>query len=141
MTVRGRSCFTASRIAQLRAWREWSEPSTPTMIPGISAPQKLHPASIPPITAWVAGRARGRAEGPGRGAAFSGAGDGPGRRRRGAGPGADEVPDLARTRCRTWRGPSPVCDALAVRSTLFEFAGGEPAFLALAAAHHERCLR
>ncbi len=33
---------------------------------------------------------------------------------------------------RTWRGPSPVCDARAVRPTLFEFAGGEPAFLALA---------
>lgn len=29
----------------------------------------------------------------------------------------------------------------AVRPTLFEFAGGEPAFLALAAAHHARCLR
>ncbi|MDQ1718167.1 MAG: hemoglobin [Pseudonocardiales bacterium] len=28
-----------------------------------------------------------------------------------------------------------------MRPTLFEFAGGEPAFLALAAAHHERCLR
>jgi hemoglobin len=27
-----------------------------------------------------------------------------------------------------------------MRPTLFEFAGGEPAFLALAAAHHERCL-
>jgi hemoglobin len=26
------------------------------------------------------------------------------------------------------------------RPTLFQFAGGEPAFLALAAAHHERCL-
>jgi len=25
--------------------------------------------------------------------------------------------------------------------SIFEFAGGEPAFLALAAAHHERCLR
>jgi hemoglobin len=34
-----------------------------------------------------------------------------------------------------------VCDARAVRPTLFEFAGGEPAFLALATAHHERCLR
>jgi hemoglobin len=40
----------------------------------------------------------------------------------------------------TWRGPSPVCDAHAVRPTLFEFAGGEPAFLALATAHHQRCL-
>jgi hemoglobin len=28
-----------------------------------------------------------------------------------------------------------------VRPTLFEFAGGEPAFRALAAAHHTRCLR
>jgi hemoglobin len=27
------------------------------------------------------------------------------------------------------------------RSSVFEFAGGEPAFLALAAAHHERCLQ
>jgi hemoglobin len=27
-----------------------------------------------------------------------------------------------------------------MRPTLFEFAGGEPAFLALAAAHHKRCL-
>jgi hemoglobin len=29
---------------------------------------------------------------------------------------------------------------LLVRPTLFEFAGGEPAFLALAAAHHVRCV-
>lgn len=28
-----------------------------------------------------------------------------------------------------------------MRPSLFEFAGGEPAFLALAAAHHARCLR
>ncbi|MDP9135102.1 MAG: hypothetical protein M3N56_09790 [Actinomycetota bacterium] len=27
-----------------------------------------------------------------------------------------------------------------MRPTLFEFAGGEPGFLALAAAHHARCL-
>jgi hemoglobin len=27
-----------------------------------------------------------------------------------------------------------------VRATLYEFAGGDPAFLRLAAAHHERCL-
>lgn len=33
-----------------------------------------------------------------------------------------------------------MCDASAVRHSLFEFAGGEPAFLALAAAHHARCL-
>lgn len=30
---------------------------------------------------------------------------------------------------------------LVTRVTLFEFAGGEPAFLALATAHHERCLQ
>jgi hemoglobin len=29
----------------------------------------------------------------------------------------------------------------APRSSMFAFAGGEPAFLALAAAHHERCLK
>lgn len=34
-----------------------------------------------------------------------------------------------------------LCHAGPVRPTLFEFAGGEQAFLALAAAHHERCLR
>jgi len=33
-----------------------------------------------------------------------------------------------------------VWDAAEVRPTLFEFAGGVPAFLALAAAHHARCL-
>jgi hemoglobin len=33
-----------------------------------------------------------------------------------------------------------VCDAPQMRPTLFEFAGGRPAFLALAAAHHARCL-
>ena len=33
-----------------------------------------------------------------------------------------------------------MCKALAVRPTLFEFAGGEAAFLALARAHHARCL-
>jgi hypothetical protein len=33
---------------------------------------------------------------------------------------------------RTWRGPGRVCQARAVRPTLFEFAGGQPAFLALA---------
>jgi hemoglobin len=33
-----------------------------------------------------------------------------------------------------------VCDASSVRPSLFEFAGGESAFLALAAAHHERCV-
>lgn len=33
-----------------------------------------------------------------------------------------------------------VCDASCVRPTLYEFAGGEPAFLALAQAHHARCL-
>ncbi|MGA8016357.1 MAG: hypothetical protein WCB85_10615 [Candidatus Dormiibacterota bacterium] len=30
--------------------------------------------------------------------------------------------------------------SLAARPTLFEYAGGEPAFLALATAHHARCL-
>jgi hemoglobin len=33
-----------------------------------------------------------------------------------------------------------LCDPESVRATLFEFAGGEPAFLALATAHHARCL-
>ena len=33
-----------------------------------------------------------------------------------------------------------MCEAPVVRPTLFEFAGGEPAFLALARAHHARCL-
>ena len=32
------------------------------------------------------------------------------------------------------------CDTDVVRGTLFEFAGGSPAFVALAAAHHARCL-
>ena len=34
----------------------------------------------------------------------------------------------------------PICDASRVRPSLFVFAGGEPAFLALAEAHHARCL-
>lgn len=33
-----------------------------------------------------------------------------------------------------------LCDASRVRQSLFEFAGGETAFLALARAHHARCL-
>lgn len=33
-----------------------------------------------------------------------------------------------------------VCEAAHVRPTLYEFAGGAPAFLALATAHHARCL-
>jgi hemoglobin len=33
-----------------------------------------------------------------------------------------------------------VCDAARVRPSLFEFAGGEHAFVALATAHHARCL-
>jgi hemoglobin len=37
--------------------------------------------------------------------------------------------------------PVVTCQARAVRPTLFEFAGGEAAFLALAAAHHARCLQ
>jgi hemoglobin len=34
-----------------------------------------------------------------------------------------------------------MCEARPVQPTLFEFAGGDAAMLALAAAHHERCLR
>ena len=33
-----------------------------------------------------------------------------------------------------------MCDASGVRPTLYEFAGGEDAFVALARAHHARCL-
>ncbi len=33
-----------------------------------------------------------------------------------------------------------LCDSSSVRPTLFEFAGGKSAFIALAAAHHARCL-
>jgi hemoglobin len=33
-----------------------------------------------------------------------------------------------------------VCESHTVRPTLYEFAGGRPAFLALAEAHHARCL-
>ena len=33
-----------------------------------------------------------------------------------------------------------MCDAAPMRPSLYEYAGGEPAFLALAAAHHARCL-
>ena len=40
------------------------------------------------------------------------------------------------TFARQWR----LCNAVRVRPTLFEFAGGESAFLALASAHHARCL-
>ena len=42
--------------------------------------------------------------------------------------------------CWVWRPPDRACDSHLVRPTLFEFAGGEPAFLALATAHHARCL-
>lgn len=38
-----------------------------------------------------------------------------------------------------WSADS-VCHSHTVRPTLFEFAGGQPAFLALATAHHVRCL-
>jgi hemoglobin len=38
------------------------------------------------------------------------------------------------------REPVGVWEAAYVRPTLFEFAGGDPAFRALAAAHHARCL-
>jgi hemoglobin len=33
-----------------------------------------------------------------------------------------------------------LCDSRQVRPTLFEFAGGAPAFFALATAHHARCI-
>ena len=33
------------------------------------------------------------------------------------------------------------CNAHGVRPTVYDFAGGEPAFLALARAHHRRCLQ
>lgn len=36
--------------------------------------------------------------------------------------------------------PEVACETRDVRPSLFEFAGGEPAFLALAAAHHQRCV-
>lgn len=36
--------------------------------------------------------------------------------------------------------PGLLWDALGVRPSLYEFAGGEPAFLALATAHHALCL-
>ena len=35
---------------------------------------------------------------------------------------------------------SQLCNAVRMRPTLYEFAGGERAFLALATAHHARCL-
>jgi len=41
----------------------------------------------------------------------------------------------------TFTRRSALCDAFVVRPPLFEFAGGETAFLALAAAHHARCLQ
>lgn len=40
-----------------------------------------------------------------------------------------------------WRALNLPCNAEVVLPTLFEFAGGEAAFLALAAAHHVRCLQ
>jgi hemoglobin len=39
-----------------------------------------------------------------------------------------------------WRRAGALCECRTVRPTLFEFAGGEPAFLALATAHHRLCL-
>jgi len=51
---------------------------------------------------------------------------------RGVGP----LPTAPILTCR----PLAMCDASRMRPTLFEFAGGQPAFLALAAAHHARCL-
>src|ERR1700704_5576269 len=44
-------------------------------------------------------------------------------------------------RRRAWRVARLPCDAHLMRPTLFEFAGGEPAFLALATAHHTRCVQ
>jgi hemoglobin len=41
----------------------------------------------------------------------------------------------------SWQLPAVACNARVVRPTLFEFAGGQPAFLALATAHHVRCLQ
>lgn len=38
------------------------------------------------------------------------------------------------------RRPGLLCDPHQMRPTLFEFAGGEPAFGALASAHHARCI-
>ena len=68
-------------------------------------------------------------------AAFYGVGFGLGR----SAPAVAAVPVYRR---RIDHGaPGLMCDARVMRPTLFEFAGGEPAFLALAAAHHERCLR
>ena len=52
-----------------------------------------------------------------------------------------QLRNISRSSARSWRWPGSLCDARVVRPTLFEFAGGEPAFLALAAAHHERCLQ
>src|SRR5262249_62120419 len=40
-----------------------------------------------------------------------------------------------------WRPLGSLCHARVVRPTLFEFPGGEPAFLALATAPPPRCLR
>lgn len=40
----------------------------------------------------------------------------------------------------TLAGPALVCHCSAMRPSLYEFAGGAPAFLALARAHHARCL-
>jgi hemoglobin len=49
---------------------------------------------------------------------------------------------LMAARVAAWTPATALCDPHGVpRPSLFEFAGGEPAFLALAAAHHRRCLR
>lgn len=48
------------------------------------------------------------------------------------------IPAFYRTAGAAMR-PAP-CDTRRMRPTLFEFAGGEAAFLALATAHHARCL-
>src|SRR6188474_1360506 len=41
---------------------------------------------------------------------------------------------------RTWWSSPTWCKGEDMRPTLFEYAGGEQAFLDLARAHHERCL-
>src|SRR2546430_17003723 len=47
------------------ARREWSEPSTPTTIPGISAPQIPDPLRLTLITAWPDDPAEGGRRVPG----------------------------------------------------------------------------
>src|SRR6478752_2101885 len=51
-------------------------------------------------------------------------------------------PNRSRTPIEKWGRSSTTgrCKTEEMRSTLFEFAGGSPAFIALATAHHARCL-